>query len=230
MIQLVLIEDRKEYRRLQQVQKRLIEAGNNPRDQAFIAVQERDGLSISEATQLKETNIDFERGSLNIVHLKERLKLKCPGCGEILGKRHVFCPGCGKKVDDAIREKAEQQRQRTIPADHYTLQLLEKYLQWRRQFPYRGPLVFPFSRQRGWQLVRKIGRRAGIDSLHPSILRHLFATAWVAKGLDVKKLHVLLGYASIAAATEHVDYKFDQLKSEHQKLWQEEGEENESTD
>ena len=200
--------------------EKLIAAAKNPRDKAFAAVLGRDGLRISEAIQLKVSDIDFERGTLTIVHLKERLKLKCPDCGELLGKRHIFCPGCGKKVDQITREKVEQRRQRVIPVDPDTLRLLEEYLKWRRQFSYRGPLVFPFSRQRGWQLVERIGRRAGIRGLHPHSLRHLLATTWVAKGLDTKKLQVLLGHASIATTMEYVDTNFEQLKSEYAKLWE----------
>ena len=154
------------------------------------------------------------------MHLKERLKLKCPNCGAILGKRHIFCPECGNKVGRAIREKVEQRRQRMIPIDHNTLRLIKEYLRWRRQFPYRGSLVFPFTRQRGWQLVERIGRRAGIAGLHPHSLRHLLATTWVARGLDVKKLQVLLGHASIATTMEYVDSNFEQLRSEYEKLWE----------
>jgi len=200
--------------------ERLIAAAKNPRDKAFVSVLAKGGIRISEAIQLKESDIDSERETLTIVHLKERVKLKCPNCGEVLGKRHLFCPSCGNKVSEAMREKIEQRRQRVIPIDRITLRLLEEYLKWRRQFPYRGLLVFPFTRQRGWQLVERIGRRAGIKGLHPHFLRHLLATTWVAKGLDTKKLQVLLGHASIATTLEYVNSNFDQLKSEYGKLWE----------
>jgi len=214
------IRDLKEHSEFEQVQKRLIDASSNPRDKTFIAVLARDGIRISEAIQLKETEIDFKRETLTIVHLKERMKLKCPDCGEILGKRHLFCPGCGSKVGQALREKVEQRRQRMIPVDHNTLQLIDAYLQWRRRFPYRGPLAFPFSRQRGWQLVEKLGRRAGIKGLHPHSLRHLLATAWVNKGLDLKKLQILLGHANIGTTMGYVDSSFEQLRTEYEKLWE----------
>jgi integrase/recombinase XerD len=207
----------KGYMERKQVEK-TIAAATNPRDKAFIAVLARTGIRISEAIQLKTNDIDFERGMLTIIHLKERLKLKCPSCGETLGKRHLFCPGCGNRVDKGLREKVEQRRQRVIPVDRETLRLLDEYVKWRRQFPYRGPLVFPFTRQRGWQLVERVGRRAGIEGLHPHSLRHLLATTWVAKGLDVKKLQLLLGHASIATTMEYVDSSFEQLRSEYEKL------------
>jgi len=229
MTQVTPIRDSKGYPEPEQVQKKLVDAAGSPRDKAFAAILARDGIRISEAILLKESDINFERGTLTIVHLKERLKLKCPSCKEVLGKRHFFCPGCGNKVDRAIREKVEQRRQRVIPIDRYTLRLLDGYLQWRRKFPYRGPLVFPFTRQRGWQLVEKLGRRIGIMGLHPHSLRHLLATTWVSKGLDVKKLQVLLGHASIATTMEYVDSNFEQLRSEYEKLWESKEDEEKQT-
>jgi len=227
MTQVTPIRDLKAYLEPGQI-KKLIAATTNPRDRAFIALLGRTGIRISEAIELKTSDIDFQRGILTIVHLKEKSRLKCPHCGEGLGKRHLFCPSCGNKVDKAIREKVEQRRQRMIPVDNNTLALIDEYLQWRRKFPYRGPLVFPISRQRGWQLVKKIGQRAGIRGLHPHSLRHLLATAWVNKGLDVKKLQLLLGHASISTTMGYVDSSFEQLRSEYKKLW--EPKENETTE
>lgn len=199
--------------------ERLIAAATNPRDKAFISVLAMTGIRISEAIELKVNDIDFQRGMLAIVHLKERLKLKCPHCGESLGKKHLFCPSCGNKVDQAVREKIEQRRQRTIPVDATTLRLIQKYLQWRHRFPYRGPLVFPFTRQRGWQLVNRLGRRIGISRLHPHSLRYLLATIWVDKGLDVRKLQLLLGHANVSTTMGYVDSSFEQLRAEYEKLW-----------
>jgi len=201
--------------------ERLIGAATNPRDKAFIALLARTAIRIGEAIEVETTNIDFQGRTLTIVHLKERSKLKCPQCGESLGKRHVFCPGCGNKVAQAIREKVQQRRQRIIPVDRNTLQLLDEYLRWRGQFRYRGPLVFPFTRQRGWQIIEKLGRRVGIRGLHPHSLRHLLATMWAGKGLDTKKLQILLGHASIATTMEYVDSSFEQLRSEYERLWEE---------
>jgi len=216
--------------RLEEVE-RLIAVASNPRDRAFIALLARTGCRISEVIELKTSEIDFKREMLTIVHLKERTKLKCPHCGESLGKKHLFCPGCGNKVGEALREKIQKHRQRTIPIDSATLRLLDEYLQWRRQFSYRGLLVFPFTRQRGWQLVERIGRRAGIVGLHPHSLRHLLATRWADMGLDVKKLQILLGHADIGTTMGYVDTSFEQLRSEYDKLWKtKEDERTETTD
>ncbi len=68
-------------------------------------------------------------------------------------------------------------------------------------------------------MVEKLGRRVGIRGLHPHSLRHMLATTWVAKGLDTKKLQVLLGHASIATTMGYVDSNLEQLRSEYDKLW-----------
>jgi len=208
-----------DYVEFEEIEK-LINACSNPRDRAFIALLARTGIRISEAIELKTSDIDFQKGVLRIVHLKEKSRLKCPHCGEGLGKRHLFCPSCGNKVEQAVREKVEKRRQRIIPVDSTTLASLQNYLEWRRSFPYRGSMVFPFSRQRGWQLVEKLGRRAGIRGLHPHSLRHLLATTWVNKGLDVRKLQLLLGHASVSTTMEYVDRNLEELRAEYKKLWE----------
>ena len=208
-----------DYIEFEQIEK-LINACSNPRDRAFIALLARTGIRISEAIELKTSDIDFQKGVLRIVHLKEKSRLKCPHCGEGLGKRHLFCPSCGNKVEQAVREKVEKRRQRIIPVDSTTLASLQNYLEWRRSFPYRGSMVFPFSRQRGWQLVEKLGRRAGIRGLHPHSLRHLLATTWVNKGLDVRKLQLLFGHASVSTTMEYVDRNLEELRAEYKKLWE----------
>ena len=198
----------------------LIAAAHNPRDRAFVSILARTGIRIGEATQLNVSDIDFEKRTLTIVHLKERVKLKCSHCGETLGRKHLFCPRCGLKVEQAIRQEIEQRRRRTIPVDATTLGFLKEYLQWRHRFPYRGPLFFPFTRQRGWQLVEKLGRRVGIRGLHPHSLRHWLATTWVSKGLDIRRLQLLLGHASISTTMEYVDSNLERLRAEYDQLWE----------
>jgi len=197
----------------------LTAAATNPRDKAFISMLGTTGMGISEAIQLKTTGINFKRGSLTILQLRERLESKCTCCGGVLGRKHVFCPACGSKADRETSQKVEHRRQRTIPVAPETLRLLKEYLKWRRQFLYQGQLVFPFSRQRGWQIIEKLGRRAGIEGSHPHSLRHLLTATWVSRALDTNILQILLGYANTEYTLEHVDPDFEQLKSEYEKLW-----------
>jgi integrase len=43
---------------------KLIAVAGNPRDRAFISTLGKTGMRISEATQLKVTDIDFKKGTL----------------------------------------------------------------------------------------------------------------------------------------------------------------------
>jgi site-specific recombinase XerD len=53
----------------------------------------------------------------------------------------------------------------------------------------------------------------------------------VAKGLDTKKLQLLLGHANISTTMGYVDASLEQLRSEYEKLWRtKEDEEKESAD
>ena len=78
-------------------------------------------------------------------------------------------------------------------------------------------------------MCEKIGRRAGLEGIHPHALRHALATAWVSKGLDTKRLQLLLGHARISTTMEYVDSSFEQLRSEYEKLWESKEDEREET-
>jgi len=46
----------------------------------------------------------------------------------------------------------------------------------------------------------------------------LLATKWANKGLDIKKLQLLLGHANFSTTMSYVDSSFEQLRSEYEKL------------
>jgi site-specific recombinase XerD len=201
-----------------ELQGKVVEATTNSRDKAFMSVLARVGLRPTQAIQIEEDDIDYKREALSIICLKESLRIDCPDCGERLAKKHHFCPMCGNKASQPIRDTIEERHCRTIPIHGESLTLIERYLTWRRQFSYRGPLVFPFSRQRAWQLVEKIGRRAGLQGLHPESLRHLLAARWINKGLNVDKLRFLLGY-SLSTTGRPLHFSFGELQAEYRRLW-----------
>jgi len=62
------------------------------RDKLLIRLLFHLGCRVSEALGLEVKDIDFERGTVTIQHLKSRVKLTCPKCNARLGKSHIFCP------------------------------------------------------------------------------------------------------------------------------------------
>ena len=130
----------------------------NPRDAAFTGILESNDISIAAATRLTVEDINLNKGEITIDQRRVRVKLSCPRCRKAVRRHHLFCPACGGEINEPVRERAEWYQQRVIPLDPATLSSLREYLEWRRGFPYDGPLLFPFSRQRGWQIVRRVRR------------------------------------------------------------------------
>jgi integrase/recombinase XerD len=91
----------KTYLELEEVAQ-LEKAASNLRDKLLIRVLFHLGCRISEALALKVEDIDFEQGTISIIHLKRRVKLSCASCGARLSINHNFCPKCGVKIDEAI--------------------------------------------------------------------------------------------------------------------------------
>ena len=169
MTQVTPIKDLKGYLEAQEVEK-LISVAPNPRDALLVRIPWRTGIRVSELIGINVSDIDYKRRGVIIKVQKMR-------------KRD------GKTVE----------RRRVVPIDQGTLDMVKEYLEWREQFPYKGDLLFPISRQRVNQIFWRLGRRAGITrvgdptisqhtKLHPHVLRHSFAIFCIKRGMNVERL------------------------------------------
>ena len=85
--------------------KQLEEQARCLRDRLLIRLLARLGCRILEALALRVEDIDFEAGTVTILHLKSRINLYCPACRARLGRKHRFCPGCGDNTRMAPKPK-----------------------------------------------------------------------------------------------------------------------------
>lgn len=108
--------------------EKLEEAAEYLRDKLLIRLLFRLGCRVSEALAVAEDDIDLERSTVTIEHLKVRLKLSCPQCGTRLSRTGKFCPGCAARVEKTISEETEHHRKRTLPVDGDTRQMLQDYV------------------------------------------------------------------------------------------------------
>ncbi len=213
---------------------RLEAAADYVRDRLLIRLLFHLGCRVSEALALEVKDIDFERGTVTIQHLKSRIKLTCPKCNAPLGKRHVYCPGCGEKVDAAVAKAQEHRRMRTLPLDRDSLEMLRDYIKRGGPVERNGrKLVFGINRHRAWQIIRDLANKAGLPKLvnpetgrvhnvSPHRLRDAFATHAVKlddSGDGLRLLQEHLGHQSISTTMRYRKVSGEEQKDWYDRLW-----------
>ena len=98
------------------------------RDKLLVRLLARLGCRVSEALGITVSDIDFDQGTVTIVHLKRRINLSCPNCRTRLSRTSRFCPGCGLMVEQAVINEREHRRHRILPVDDDTLDMLREYI------------------------------------------------------------------------------------------------------
>jgi site-specific recombinase XerD len=104
--------------------------------------------------------------------------------------------------DDVAIVTGKGRRPRTCPFGSRTAQALDRYLRARSRHPQANlPALWLGATGREAmtdngiaQMIRKRGREAGIEGLHPHMLRHTFAHAWLAEGGNEGDLMRLAGW------------------------------------
>ena len=198
------IRDLKGYLEPEQVEK-LIAAALNPRDVLLVRIPWRTGIRVSELISIRIQDVDSENRAIVIKVQKMR-------------KRD------GKTIE----------RRRVVPVDQGTLDMVKEYLEWRKQFPYKGDLLFPLTRQRVDQIFWKLGRKAGIKEigdpaisqhrkLHPHHLRHSFAIHCIKRGMSIERLQKILGHQSPTTTSVYLQYSVADLHEDYDKVWEDEG-------
>ena len=213
----------------------LEKAATNLRDRLLIRLLFRLGCRVSEALALKVEDIDFDRGTVTIEHLKARARLSCPQCGARLGIAHAFCPKCGARVEKALTQEQERRRMRTLPIDGNTLEMLRNYICRGGPISRGGKiLIFGINRHRAWQVVRECAERAGLDNLvnaetgkvhgvSPHKLRDAFAVMAVRRDDStdgVRMLQEQLGHANIGTTMRYRKVAGQELKDWYTRLWE----------
>ena len=212
----------------------LEDTATNLRDKLLVRILFRLGCRVSEALGLAVEDIDLQRGTATIQHLKTRLQLSCLNCGTGLGRKHVYCPNCGAKVSDAVAREFEHRRLRTLPIDSETLAILNKYIDRGGPVEWGGRrLIFGINRHRAWQIIRDCAERAGLPKLlnpetgkvhnvSPHRLRDAFAVHAVKTndtGDGLRLLQEHLGHQSFNTTARYRKVSGEEQKQWYEKLW-----------
>lgn len=206
------------------------------RDRLLIRLLFRLGCRVSEALALRVSDVDFERATVRIVHLKTRIRLSCPNCKTALARKHQFCPGCGKEINKVTRGKLEYRRMRILPIDSNTLDMLKDYITDNEKIQScHASHIFPLNRHRAWQVVRDCAKRANIPHLvnpetgrvrgvSPHRLRDAFAVHAMKFDDSADSLRLLqehLGHASFNTTARYRKIAGEEHRMWYEKLWTE---------
>jgi integrase/recombinase XerD len=152
----------------------LLKACRTARELAVISVALDTGLRISELASLQVADV----------------------CLDDLRARRILVRGKGGKVRAVIIGVA-------------TARALRQYLRWRSQ-RYDGSLEALWLGERGRlsvqgldRLIRGVGERAGLEGVHPHLLRHTWAHQYRVAGGSVDNLATLAGWTGVAMSLRY---------------------------
>jgi integrase/recombinase XerD len=108
-----------------------------------------------------------------------------------------------------VRAVGRGNRQRFLPLDESTLEVVRSYVEGARPYlvrnsPEQAALIVNqrgqrLTRQGFWLIMKSLVKDAGLPpAITPHMLRHSFATHQIGEGLGLEELRQLLGHASIA--------------------------------
>ena len=212
----------------------LEEAAASLRDRLMIRLLFRLGCRISEILGLQVQDIDFSQSTVVIQHLKCRIKLSCQTCGARLGATHVFCPKCGGKIGKSRSEEQQHRRQRILPVDSDTLDVLKEYIERGGPVVRDGKrLIFGINRHRAWQIIKECAEEAGLPKLvnpetgrihnvSPHKLRDAFSIMAVKQhdsGDGLRLLQEHLGHQSFNTTARYRKISGIEHQEWYQKLW-----------
>jgi integrase/recombinase XerD len=207
----------------------------NLRDRILIKFLFHLGCRVSEALNIAVDDVDFDSSTVTIQHLKIRLQLSCPECSTRLSRRHTYCPGCGAKVSDIVTKEKEHHRQRVLPIDKETLDMLKEYIERGGPVNRKGKeLIFGINRHRAWQIIKESSDKARLPKLinsetgkvhhvSPHRLRDAFAVHAMkldSSGDGLRMLQEHLGHASFNTTAKYRKVAGDEFKSWYSKLWE----------
>lgn len=121
-----------------------------------------------------------------------------------------------------IRIKGKGKKERFVPVDKTTLELLKNYLSGRnyttsKDFVFISNRKRAFTRQGLWKIIKRKFRKIGVE-LKPHTLRHMFATHMLENGANIRAVQEMLGHESITTTQIYTDITDNSLQEAFNKF------------
>ena len=211
------------------------QAATNLRDKILICLLFHLGCRISEALALTVDDIDFIQSTVMIIHLKQRVKISCSGCGTRLSRSYTFCPSCGGRIEKSQTVEQQHRRQRVLPIDKDTLEMLKVYIERGGPVAHEGKrFIFNINRHRAWQIVKECAEKTGLPKLvnpetgkvhniSPHRLRDSFAVHAIKQddtGDGLRMLQEHLGHQSFNTTAKYRKISGEEHQQWYERLWE----------
>ncbi len=122
--------------------------------------------------------------------------------------------------EGSVRVIGKGDKERCVPLGRAALASLKAWLRvrppsgWDRVF--LNPDGSPFQADGVRSLLNRLRRRLGLARLYPHLLRHTFATLYLARVHDPKSLQQILGHSRASTTLDlYVEYEWSDLKKIH---------------
>ncbi|MDE3130844.1 MAG: tyrosine-type recombinase/integrase [Acidobacteriota bacterium] len=105
-----------------------------------------------------------------------------------------------------LRVIGKGSKERVVPIDPLLEQLLKD---WRARRP-AGRSFFntlaggSMNDRNVREMVKRRGLKAGVNDVHPHLLRHTCATVWIERGLPLHEVQLLLGHARLTTTQRYL--------------------------
>jgi integrase len=174
----------------EQQRKDIYNACDSWRDRVLIRLLWKTGRRISEVLQVKVQDIDFENGNVAFIILKKNKKYK-----------------------------------KWKPLDNFTRELLTAYVKYAQLQPHHYLLHAGYpqkhiSRQRAYQIVRRLCKKVGIEKVgedlpHPHHFRHSFVIDLTKKAKSpahLRQIQQIMEHSSLAVTEQYMQFGQQDLR------------------
>jgi site-specific recombinase XerD len=171
---------------------RLVAAASTDRDRLLLSAMYDLGLRIGQALGLRHSDLDPMRRRVRIVRRDDNIN------GALSKQRAQFTVDAPRRFFDLyasylLGEIAD------LDSDYVFVNLA------------RHPIGAPLTYSNAYQLIEHIGAVAGIDDLHPHMLRHTHATALAKAGWTAPEIAGRLGQSHPSSADVYIHLAGDDL-------------------
>lgn len=154
------------------------------RDKTLLEFIYATGFRVSEAVQLKVSEINLQRGLANTIGKGDKQRIVPIGAEAVYWIERYLAEARPALLKGRIVDELFVSQKRT-----------------------------GISRQLAWMIVKQHAETAGIHNLSPHGLRHAFATHLVNHGADLRVVQMLLGHADISTTQIYTHVANERLKN-----------------